>query len=106
MIVAEDGLEALSALETNEVDLVLMEVQMPGMDGLTAARSLRKREQEQGRKRLLIVALTAHEMTGDREHCLAVGMDGYITKPIQVQERERVLSQVDAPTAPDAPAAN
>jgi signal transduction histidine kinase/CheY-like chemotaxis protein len=98
VITAEDGLEALGVLDREEVDLVLMDIQMPGMDGLAAARAIRQKERP-GARRLPVVALTAHAMSGDREHCLTAGMDGYITKPIQVEELARVLGQVAAGTA-------
>jgi CheY-like chemotaxis protein len=78
-------------LEKEAVDLLLMDVQMPEMDGLTAARAIRRKETP-GARRLPIVALTAHAMSGDRELCLAAGMDGYITKPIQVEQLDRVLA--------------
>jgi CheY-like chemotaxis protein len=79
-------------LEREHVDVVLMDVQMPEMDGLAATRAIRKRES--GRSRLPIVALTAHAMSGDRDLCLAAGMDAYITKPIQVADLDRVLAEV------------
>ena len=91
VVTAENGFQALAVLEKEAVDLVLMDVQMPEMDGLTAARAIRRKETP-GARRLPIVALTAHAMSGDRELCLAAGMDGYITKPIQVEQLDRVLA--------------
>jgi signal transduction histidine kinase/ActR/RegA family two-component response regulator len=90
VMVAEDGAQALALLERETVDLVFMDVQMPGTDGLAATRMIRQREKA-GRVRLPIVALTAHAMSGDRELCLAAGMDAYITKPIQPGELQRVI---------------
>ncbi len=84
--VAANGREALKILELEEFDMVLMDCQMPIMDGFTACRALRKRESG-GDRRLPVVALTAHAMKGDRERCLAAGMDDYLTKPI----RKKVL---------------
>jgi CheY-like chemotaxis protein len=98
VLTAENGIEALRMLEKEQVDVVLMDVQMPEMDGLTAASAIRKKEA--GGRRLPIVALTAHAMSGDRELCIAAGMDGYITKPIQVAELERVLAEVTPSVAP------
>jgi signal transduction histidine kinase/CheY-like chemotaxis protein len=88
--VAGNGREALEALEKDRFDLVFMDVQMPVMDGFEATAAIRKKEGASG-VRLPIVALTAHAMKGDREKCLAVGMDGYLTKPIRPQELDDVL---------------
>ena len=81
VVVAPNGRKALEAIERNNFDLVLMDVQMPEMNGLEAARAIRAQEKA-GEPRLPIVAMTAHAMKGDREQCLEAGMDGYITKPI------------------------
>ena len=80
-IVAENGREALAAIEKNTFDLVLMDVQMPEMGGLEATRAIREKEKSTG-KHLPIVAMTAHAMQGDRERCLEAGMDGYLAKPL------------------------
>jgi PAS domain S-box-containing protein len=88
--VADDGREALAALEREKFDLVLMDVQMPEMDGLEATAVIRRREQGTGRH-LPVLALTAHAMTGDRERCLSAGMDGYLAKPIQERELWQAL---------------
>jgi CheY-like chemotaxis protein len=85
-----NGLEAMEALERIEVDLVLMDVQMPIMDGLEATRRIRKQESGRGRHQR-IVAITANAFDGDREKCMAAGMDDYITKPIQSSELKRIL---------------
>jgi two-component system, sensor histidine kinase and response regulator len=81
VIVANNGREALAALEREVFDLVLMDVQMPEMGGLAATAAIRQRERETG-GHVRIVAMTAHAMTGDRELCIAAGMDGYLSKPI------------------------
>ena len=88
--VASNGKQALSQLEKRSYDLVLMDVQMPEMDGLEATRELRRREQSTG-KRQPIVAMTALVMKGDRERCIDAGMDGYLSKPIRPQEMDDLL---------------
>ncbi len=82
--VAENGRQALEALEKKPFDLVLMDVQMPEMDGMEATRIIREREAGTGRH-LPIVAMTAHAMKGDQERFLSVGMDAYVAKPIKAQ---------------------
>ncbi len=82
--VANNGREALAALERQAFDVVLMDVQMPEMDGLEATRAIRAREKPAG-GRVPIIAMTANAMKGDREECLAAGMDSYIAKPIQAE---------------------
>lgn len=77
------GQQALDALASDRYDLVLMDVQMPELDGLEATRRLRQREGTEG-GHVPVIAMTAHAMMGDRERCMAAGMDGYITKPIQI----------------------
>jgi len=88
VVIVENGREALAALEQPDFggfDLVLMDVQMPDMDGFEATGIIRAREQSSG-GHLPIIAMTAHAMKGDKERCLAAGMDGYVSKPIQVEE--------------------
>ena len=84
-VVVGNGREALLALERETFDVVLMDVQMPEMDGFEATNSIRARERFTG-KRIPIIALTAHAMTGDRDKCLAAGMDAYVPKPIRGAE--------------------
>jgi CheY-like chemotaxis protein len=84
VVVANHGKEALAALEQQSFDVVLMDVQMPEMDGLEAARAIRQKEKTTG-AHVPIIAMTAHAMKGDREECLEAGMDGYISKPIQAE---------------------
>ena len=88
--VAGNGREALDAIEKEDFDLVLMDVQMPEMDGLEATTLLRKREKASG-AHLPVVALTAHAMKGDKERCIAAGMDDYLSKPIRPQELDDLL---------------
>lgn len=87
--VAYNGKEALEALRKNPYDVVLMDVQMPEMDGLEAARLIH--QEWPGGSRPTIIAMTANAMPGDREQCLAAGMDAYISKPLHLQDLARIL---------------
>ena len=89
----EDGLKALAAFEPGKFDLVLMDIQMPGMDGFEATRAIRERETAMG-AHTPIIAMTAHALKGDREKCLAHGMDGYVAKPVAQQDLEREIRAV------------
>ena len=103
--VANNGAEALATLERDTFDMILMDVQMPVMDGLEA--TVRIREQEQGTNRHLpIVAMTAMAMKGDRERCLAAGMDRYVSKPLHPEELFDTLAEMcgGAATKPATPA--
>jgi two-component system, sensor histidine kinase and response regulator len=90
VVVAGDGRQALALLASQPIDLVLMDIQMPEMDGFAATAIIREREKATGHH-ISIVALTAHAMQGDRERFLAAGMDDYISKPIRQQDLDRVL---------------
>jgi CheY-like chemotaxis protein len=89
--VAGNGIEALEALGQQLYDVVLMDVQMPEMDGLEAARQIRRQWPEE--RRPWIIAMTANAMQGDREECLAAGMDDYISKPVRVPELQAALER-------------
>ncbi|MCM2369592.1 PAS domain-containing hybrid sensor histidine kinase/response regulator [Aporhodopirellula aestuarii] len=92
---AENGQQAVDAWRTGSFDVILMDVQMPVMDGLTATRTIRDLERaSQTGKHVPIVAMTARAMKGDREKCLEVGMDDYVTKPIQREELLNVLESL------------
>ena len=105
------GAEALSMLAENDIDLVLMDLHMPGSDGLSVAAAIRETERASGRH-VSIVAMTGDAMSGTRDECLAAGMDGYITKPIRSAELFETIENLDAGanaspparTAPSGPA--
>jgi two-component system sensor histidine kinase/response regulator len=88
---AENGWLAISAMNTATYDAVLMDCQMPVMDGLTATSEIRRREQTSGAARVPIIALTANAMEGDRERCLAAGMDDFLSKPFTQQQLATLL---------------
>jgi len=111
--VAGDGREALEHLAAGRFDLVVLDVQMPEMDGLEATRVIRERQKSglsNYSSRIVVVALTAHAMQGDREKCLAAGMDDYLAKPIrpadvrQVIERWNPQTRMTKPIKPTPPA--
>jgi CheY-like chemotaxis protein len=80
-----DGQAAIAALEKDTFDLVLMDIQMPGMDGFEATAAIREKEKRTG-GHIPIVAMTAHALKGDQERCIAAGMDDYVSKPIRTSE--------------------
>ncbi len=92
LTVANNGAEAVKMSAANVYDLILMDVQMPEMDGLEATAAIRAREQKTG-THTPIVAMTAHAMKGDRERCLAAGMDAYVAKPIRFRELQSAIAQ-------------
>jgi two-component system sensor histidine kinase/response regulator len=100
--VVGDGVEALAAMEAEEFEVVLMDIQMPGMDGFEALAALRERERHTG-MHVPVFALTAHAMKGDRERCLEAGFDGYLSKPIKAAELRLALSEVGAGPASRGP---
>jgi len=100
--VVSNGREALSAVQAGQFDLVAMDVQMPEMDGLDATAAIRAWEKAEG-THVPIMAMTAHAVKGDRERCLAAGMDGYTSKPIRIGELERAITQLVSPSKPAEP---
>jgi two-component system, sensor histidine kinase and response regulator len=106
VVAAENGEIALGVLESSTFDLILMDVQMPKMDGIEATRAIREKERVSG-AHVPIIALTAHAMAGDRERCLQAGMDGYLIKPIrpatllEAIQRLQVVSPARPAQAPE-----
>jgi two-component system sensor histidine kinase/response regulator len=90
--VVDNGLDVLQKLENEKFDLILMDVQMPRMDGFVATKKIREIEKN-SKKHVPIIALTAHAMKGDREKCIQAGMDGYVSKPIKFNE---LLEQIES----------
>ena len=99
VVVAGNGRAALAAIENQSFDLVLMDVQMPELDGLEATRLLRQSEGSSGRY-LPVIAMTAHAMQGDREKCIDAGMTSYVAKPIRPEELFKTIEQVLVTSAP------
>jgi PAS domain S-box-containing protein len=91
MVLAADGREALNIFESQPIDLILMDIQMPHMDGFAATMAIREREKATA-GHIPIVALTAHAMKGDRELCLAAGMDTYLSKPLRAEELVQTIA--------------
>ncbi len=100
--VATNGREAVACYQSKPFDLVLMDVQMPEMDGFQATACIRELEKNSGRH-IPIVAMTAHAMKGDSEHCLEAGMDGYVAKPMRQRDLHEALTHLFAPGS-EAPA--
>ena len=96
--VVGNGREALDKVQSNDIDLVLMDLEMPEMDGLEATQRIREREKQTG-KHAPIIALTAHALTGDRQRCLDAGMDGYVAKPIRPRSLFAAITRL-VPTQP------
>jgi two-component system sensor histidine kinase/response regulator len=96
VVVADNGQEALRLFGAQEFDAILMEIQMPGMDGFGCTAAIRSEEAHTGRH-IPIIAMTARALGGDRERCLAAGMDDYVSKPIHREELFRALASVVGP---------
>jgi CheY-like chemotaxis protein len=90
---AESGLDAVEVAKSHAFDVILMDVQMPGVDGFEATRRIREWEKLESRGRSRIIALTALTMPDDREHCIAAGMDDYLSKPLKPESLFRAISK-------------
>jgi CheY-like chemotaxis protein len=102
VVLANNGREAVESLDKQSFDGILMDVQMPEMDGFEATAAIREREQRTGRH-IPIIAMTASAMKGDRERCLAAGMDGYVSKPIDPEQLYRAVATFAPARARAAP---
>ena len=106
--VAANGFEVLAALEKSRYDIVLMDCQMPGLDGFVSTQRIREREKSEPTEAPIhIIAMTANAMTGDREKCLAAGMNDYVSKPVRTEELQAALERawVDVADAALVPSA-
>jgi len=103
VVIAEDGAQAIAALETDRFDLVFMDIQMPVMDGVQATRAWRAREEREGRERTPIVAMTADAFAEDRERCLAAGMEDFLTKPVDPSKLEVAVRRWGASSSAGSP---
>jgi CheY-like chemotaxis protein len=99
--VADNGVEAVRACEETTFDLVLMDLQMPVMDGITATLRIRERETGDGRPHTPIIALTANAMASQLERCMEVGMNAFLTKPLEIPRLHEVLTRFGLRVAPD-----
>ena len=99
--VVGNGRAAADALAEKRFDVALLDVEMPEMDGLSAARAIRAREEREGARRVPLIVVTAYAMKGDRERCLAAGFDAYVSKPVQVEELYAVVDHLAGPAAED-----
>jgi CheY-like chemotaxis protein len=109
--IANNGLEAINALERQPYDIVLMDVQMPELDGLETTRRIRQRQRDPAappafRRPIVIIAMTANAMHGDREKCVAAGMDDYIPKPVRPEVLQTVIERAGRRFAASAPGVN
>jgi CheY-like chemotaxis protein len=106
--IAGNGVEALAALDRQQYDLIFMDIQMPEMDGMEATRIIRERQKDRAKhphykSSIVIVAMTANAMTGDREKCIAGGMDDYLSKPVRPEDVRKVIERwASTATMPDS----
>jgi CheY-like chemotaxis protein len=101
-LIVSNGIEAIDAIQAQTFDLILMDVQMPQMDGLEATAEIRRLEPRLNRRHT-IVAMTANAMSGDRERCLQAGMDDYLSKPIQLARLSEILRRMQSGDSEELP---
>lgn len=92
--IASDGMEVLEKLRATRFDVVLMDVQMPRLDGAGATQAIRRGEAGEENKTIPIIAMTAYAMPGDKEKFLEIGMDGYLSKPVEMGDLRNVLGRI------------
>jgi len=106
--ISSSGHEALTAIERGKYDVVFMDIQMPGMDGLETTRRIRAAEQQHGGRPVVVIAMTANAMVGDRERCLGAGMDEYVSKPVRPEALQSMIEKFGTarvqPVSPPMPA--
>jgi Response regulator containing a CheY-like receiver domain and an HD-GYP domain len=90
--IASNGLEALDILENQNFDMIFMDIQMPGMNGIEVTKAIREKEKLTG-KHITIIATTAYAMNGDRDRCINIGMDDYISKPIALTKLKEIINK-------------
>ena len=91
--VASTGTEAIEKAQNDIYDLILMDLQMPNVDGITATQQIRAYERDKGQNPMRIVGITAHALADDRRKCLDAGMDDYLAKPFSVEDMKRILKE-------------
>jgi len=91
--VASDGIEALKMYESGNYDLLLTDLHMPKMDGYSLTRAIRSIEKESGEQRIPIIAITANALKDEEENCLSTGMDGYLSKPVELKQMQTELKK-------------
>lgn len=89
--IASGGREALTLMEQKHYDLVLLDLMMPEIDGYETAKAIRKAEEENKKRKTFIIALTANALEGEREHCLAAGIDDYLSKPLDIKKLRTIM---------------
>ena len=91
VFVASNGKEGINFLRNNDIDIILMDIQMPVMDGISAARAIRSGGAGESKKNIPVIAVTAHSVSADRNKCLDAGMNDYMTKPVKPEELKALL---------------